>query len=54
MTTYNNVSNGSKREQLYKCGWLWQTGYYAKTKRKGGRGMRDIMANDSPYLDGAT
>lgn len=41
MTTYNSVSNGSKHKQLYKCGWLWQTGYYAKTKRKGGRGMRE-------------
>lgn len=41
MTSYNSVSNGSKREQIYKCGWLWQTGYYAKTKRKGGRGMRE-------------
>ena len=41
MTTYNSVSNGSKREQIYKCGWLWQTGYYAKTKQKGGRGMRE-------------
>ena len=41
MTTYNSVSNGSKREQIYKCGWLWQTGYYAKTKRKGERGMRE-------------
>ena len=41
MTTYNSVSNGSKREQLYKCGWLWQTGYYAKTKQKGGRSMRE-------------
>ena len=35
------MSNGSKREQIYKCGWLWQTGYYAKTKRKGERGMRE-------------
>ena len=35
------MSNGSKREQIYKCGWLWQTGYYANTKRKGERGMRE-------------
>ena len=41
MTTYNSVSNGSKHKQIYKCGWLWQTGYYAKTKQKGGRGMRE-------------
>ncbi len=41
MTTYNSVSNGSKREQIYKCGWLWKTGYYAKTKRKEERGMRE-------------
>ena len=41
MTTYNSVSNGSKHKQIYKCGWLWQTGYYAKTKQKGERGMRE-------------
>ena len=41
MTTYNSVSNGSKREQIYKCGWLWKTGYYAKTKLKGGQDMRE-------------
>ena len=41
MTTYNSVSNEKKREQIYKCGWLCQTGYYAKTKRKGERGMRE-------------
>ena len=35
------MSNGSKREQIYQCGWLWQTGYYAKTKRKEERGMRE-------------
>ena len=35
------MSNGSKREQIYKCGWLWQTGHYAKTKRTGERGMRE-------------
>ena len=39
MTTYNSVSNEKKRKQIYKGDWLWQTGYYAKTKRKGGRGM---------------
>ena len=41
MTTYNSVSNEKKRKQIYKCDWLWQTGYYAKTKQKGGRGMRE-------------
>ena len=35
------MSNGRKHKQLYKCSWLWQTGYYAKTKQKGGRGMRE-------------
>ena len=41
MKLEQDVCNGSKRKQIYKCGWLWQTGYYAKTKRKGGRGMRE-------------
>ena len=41
MKLEQDVCNGSKREQIYKCGWLWQKGYYAKTKRKGGRGMRE-------------
>ena len=41
MKLEQDVCNGSKRKQLYKCGWLWQTGYYAKTKQKGGRGMRE-------------
>ena len=40
MKLEQDVCNGSKRKQIYKCDWLWQTGYYAKTKRKGGRGMR--------------
>ena len=41
MKLEQDVCNGSKRKQIYKCDWLWQTGYYAKTKRKGGRGMRE-------------
>ena len=41
MKLEQDVCNGSKREQLYKCGWLWQTGHDAKTKRKGGGGMRE-------------
>ena len=41
MKLEQDVSNGSKRKQIYKCDWLWQTGYYAKTKQKGGRGMRE-------------
>ena len=41
MKLEQDVCNGSKRKQIYKCGWLWQTGYYARTKRKGGRGMRE-------------
>ena len=41
MKLEQDVCNGSKRKQIYKCGWLWQTGYYAKTKQKGGRGMRE-------------
>ena len=41
MKLEQDVCNGSKRKQIYKCDWLWQTGYYAKTKQKGGRGMRE-------------
>ena len=41
MKLEQDVCNGSKRKQIYKCDWLWQTGYDAKTKRKGGRGMRE-------------
>ena len=41
MKLEQDVCNGSKRKQIYKCDWLWQTGYYAKTKRKGERGMRE-------------
>ena len=41
MKLEQDVCNGSKRKQIYKCDWLWQTGYYARTKRKGGRGMRE-------------
>ena len=41
MKLEQDVCNGSKRKQIYKFGWLWQTGYYAKTKQKGGRGMRE-------------
>ena len=41
MKLEQDVCNGSKRKQIYKCDWLWQTGYYAKTKQKGGRVMRE-------------
>ena len=41
MKLEQDVCNGSKRKQIYKCDWLWQTGYNAKTKLKGGRGMRE-------------
>ena len=41
MKLEQDVCNGSKRKQIYKCDWLWQTGYNAKTKQKGGRGMRE-------------
>ena len=41
MKLEQDVCNGSKRKQIYKWGWLWQTGYYAKTKRKGGQDMRE-------------